>query len=58
MSERAANLMIRHMSRDPEDAPGEPVRCARCQNQVLLHDVIQERIRSLKTLMAVPATGG
>jgi hypothetical protein len=57
MSERAANLMIRHLRRDPGDAPSEPVRCARCQNQVLLHDVIQARLRSLRTLTVTPGIG-
>jgi hypothetical protein len=50
LSERTAALLVRHLRRDPGTPPIDPLRCERCQNQCLLHDVLQSRMRLLKAV--------
>ncbi len=49
LSERLAGIIMRHMKRSTRRQP-DTVRCVRCQHQSLLHDVMQGRLRLLKSL--------
>jgi hypothetical protein len=50
LSQRVSAIMIRHMKRPASGATPEPVRCHRCLNQCLLHDVLQSRFRFFQTI--------
>lgn len=53
LAERAASIMIRHLRRDSDEGTAEPLRCHRCQMQCLLHDVLQTRMRLMRSVAAV-----
>lgn len=50
MSQKVSAILIRHMKRAADGKVPEPMRCRRCHNQSLLHDVLHGRLRILRTL--------
>lgn len=49
LSEKIAGIMVRHLKRTSGKQP-PPVRCVRCHHQSLLHDLLQGRLRLMKSL--------